>query len=252
MIGRVLLSTIMLQCAVSAAVVTHSWREGTLDLTLDDGFAQLEWISPVAFHFVRHWNVTPVGPPLIHHDPVLIALDDSGPVIRMTTRYLTVEIPANLSIQVRNGNTPVASITMERSGQDVGVRFSPMDHVYGLGGGASSTLDLHGTAVERAGGFFYTSNQYAVYLPSAQNVTYDLSKGSASMRNSGQIEFAFYHGASPKEMLEQHLTVAGQTEVTVDSLGLLRADRVPKEATKLADLKIDSWAALANLVRLLY
>lgn len=250
MFGRVFLTAIVLHYAVAADVVKHSWRDGTLDLTLDDGSAQLEWISPVAFHFVRHWNETPLGPAQIHHDPVLVALDDSGPLIRMTTRYLTVEIPASLSILVRNGNTQVASISMEHPGRDVEVLFSPMDHVYGLGGEASSTLDLHGQTVERAGGFFYTSNQYAVYLPSTQNVRYDLSKGSALLRNSGQLEFAFYHGTAPREMLEQHLAIAGQTEVTIDSLGLLRADRVPREATKL-DSKIDSWAALATLVRTL-
>src|SRR5271170_1409403 len=127
MFARVFLSAILLQCAVSAAIVKHSWHEGTLDLTLDDGSAQLEWISPVAFHFVRHWNATPAGPPQLHHDPVLVALDDSGPVIRMTTRYLTVEIPANLSIQVRNGTTQIASIVMERAGRDTEVHFSPMD-----------------------------------------------------------------------------------------------------------------------------
>jgi hypothetical protein len=251
MLGRVVLGTVVLQGALSAAVVTHSWREGTLDLKLDDGSARLEWISPVTFRVFRRWGGSAIESPQIKHDPVLVALDDSGPALRMTTRFLTVELSrANTSIQVRNGSTPVASISMERPSYDISVRFSPMDHVYGLGGGGSSTLDLHGMSVKQAGAFFYTSNGYGVYLPGAQVVTYDLMLGRAFLRNEDRIEFAFYHGGSPKEILEQHLTVAGQTEVTIDSLRLL-VDGVPKEATKLVDQKIDSWGALANLVRAL-
>ena len=37
---------------------------------------------------------------------------------------------------------------MERPGSGIAVRFSPMDHVYGLGGGGSPTLDLHGRTVK--------------------------------------------------------------------------------------------------------
>jgi hypothetical protein len=251
MVVRVFLTALILQSALSAAVVNHSWREGTLALTLDDGSARIEWVSPVAFRVFRRWGGGAVQHSDIMHDPVLVALEEIGPTLRMTTRYLTVEVSkANSSIQVRNGSTAVASISMEREGSDIEVRFSPMDHVYGLGGGGSPTLDLRGKTVEQANGFFYTSN-YGVFLPGKQPVTYDLSKGSAVAHKSDQIEFTLYHGGSLKEILEQHLTVAGQTEVTVDSLPLLRPERIPKEATKLPDAKIDSWSALGNLVRTL-
>jgi len=235
MIARVFLSALVLQAALPAAEVSHSWREGALDLNFDDGSARLEWVSPVAFRVFRRWGSGTLNHSQINHDPVLVALEDAGPVLRMTTRYLTVEVSkANPNIQVRNGSSPVASISLERAGQDIEVLFAPMDHVYGLGGGGSPTLDLHGKMVERANGFLYTSNGYGVYTPSPQPVIYDLAKGSAQARKADQIEFAFYYGASPKEILEQHLTVSGQTEVTIDSLPLLRPERLPKEATKLA------------------
>ena len=245
MLARVFWSALVLQTALSAAVVTHSWREGALDLNLDDGSVRIEWVSPVAFRVFRRWGAAPIERTQINHDPVLVALEETGSALRMTTRYLTVEVSkTNPSIQVRNGSTPVASISFQRMGADIEVRFSPMDHVYGLGGGGSATLDLHlhGKMIERANGYFYTNNGYAVFMPAKQTIMYDLTQGRALARQADQIEFTLYHGGSPKEMLEQHLTVAGQTEVTVDSLPLLRPDRVPKEATKLpSDLKIDSW-----------
>jgi hypothetical protein len=248
---RVLLKFLLLQCGLSGAVIDHSWREGSLDLRLDDGSARMEWVSPVAFRVVRQWGGSSLMSSEIKHDPVLVALDDSGPALKMTTRYLTVEVSkANLRMQVRNGATQVASLALERQAQNAELQFSPADHVYGLSAASSSTLDLRGQTVTQTNGFFYTAG-YALYVPSAQPVNFDLAKGIATFRNSSQIEFAFYHGVSPKELLEQHLTVAGQSEVTVDSLGVLRADRIPKEGTKLPDLKIDSWAALASLVRTL-
>lgn len=251
MLGRVALGAVIVQSAFSAAVVAHSWREGSLDLTLDDGAGRVEWISPVAFRVLRRWDAAPIDSLQIKHDPVLVALEDSGSVLKMTTRYLTLEVSkADAVVKVRNGSTPVASISMEKRGPDIEARFSPMDHVYGLGGGGSSALDLHDRKLEQANGFFYTNNGYGVYLPGKEVVAYDLAAGTALKRNAAQIEFAFYHGGAPKEILEQNLIVAGQTEVTIDSLALLRPERVPKEATKLGQ-KIDSWAALANLVRTL-
>jgi hypothetical protein len=239
------------QSAFSAAVVTHSWREGSLDLKLDDGAARLEWVSPVAFRVSRRWGTTPIDSTQIKHEPVLAALEDVGSILKMTTRYLTVEVSkADSSVRVRNGSTPIASIAMERRSSNIEVRFSPVDHIYGLGGDGSPTLDLRGRQLDQAGGFFYTSNGYGVYLPGKEVVTYDLVAGTALKRNADQVELAFYHGGAPKEILEQHLIVAGQTEVTVDSLPLLRPERIPKEATKLGQ-RIDSWAALANLVRTL-
>ena len=130
MLARVVLGAVILQGALSAAVVSHSWREGTLDLKLDDGSARLEWVSPMTFRVLRRWGAGSIDPSKINHDPVLVALDDSGAVLRMTTRYLTVEISgSDESIHVRNGSTPVASISIERPASDIEVRFSPIDHV---------------------------------------------------------------------------------------------------------------------------
>jgi hypothetical protein len=36
--------------------VSHQWRGSTLTLKLDDGAAELEWISGVAFRFTRTWG----------------------------------------------------------------------------------------------------------------------------------------------------------------------------------------------------
>ena len=97
MLARIVLVAMILQGTVSAAVLTHSWREGTLDLKLDDGMARVEWVSPVAFRVFRRWGAGPIDSSEIKHDPVLVALDDvaredAGAAFRMTTRYLTVEV----------------------------------------------------------------------------------------------------------------------------------------------------------------
>src|SRR5580692_2641801 len=124
MLARVFLSAVVLQAALSAAVLTHTWREGALDLNLDDGSARVEWISPVAVRVFRRWGTGLIDHSQINHDPVLVAIEDTDAALRMITRYLTVEVSkANLSIQVRNGSTPVASISMDRRSPDIEVRF---------------------------------------------------------------------------------------------------------------------------------
>jgi Glycosyl hydrolases family 31 len=240
---RLLLSA-MFAANLPAAVLSHTWRGSKLDLTLDDGSALVEWISPTSIRVARQWNATPTNLSKITHDPVLVALEDSPKSFVMKTRYITVEIPkANFGVQVRTGETPIASISVERTQ----TRFVPMEHVFGLKGNNSPTLDLHGQKIERANGLLLTSG-YGVYLPPPQIATYELDKGAIIAANSNAIEFLFYHGATPKEIFEQHLIATGYTEVADD---VLASFQIPKEATKLPDAKIDSWEALRSLVRTL-
>ena len=42
-----------LAVAAHGAVVSRDWGDGKLTLKLDDGAAEMEWISPVAFRFAR-------------------------------------------------------------------------------------------------------------------------------------------------------------------------------------------------------
>jgi len=234
-----------------AAVLSHTWRESKLDLTLDDGAARIEWISPNSFRVTRAWSSAPTSVSKIDHDPVLVAMEESPRAFVMRTRYITVEIPkAAFGVQVRSGDTSVASASIEHDRQLTSVTFSPIDHAYGLKGGSLPTLDLHGHTVENANGLFYTSNNYAISLPSPQTAAFDFDRNEMRVRNSNSIEFVFYHAASPKELFEQHAIAAGLTEIRDQALQIGAKDQLPKEATPLL-APMDSWEALQGLVRTL-
>jgi hypothetical protein len=60
------------------------------------------------------------------------------------------------------------------------------------------------------------------------------------------MDVAFYYGPSPKEIFEQHQKVIGRTQVSE-----LFAARLPSGAAPLPAMPLDSWGALAQLVRTL-
>src|SRR5437016_297023 len=144
MLARVLLSALLSHAVFGASVLSHRWLESKLDLNLDDGTAQIEWVSPTSIRVFRQWSATPSAQLQIKHDPMLVALEDLPAQIRMRTRYITVEISkANSQIQIRTGETLIVSINIERTA----VQLAPIDRVYGLRGGGSKTLDLRGKVV---------------------------------------------------------------------------------------------------------
>ena len=85
------------------AVVSHEWRGSTLTLKLDDGAAELEWISGVAFRFTRTWGEQADRLPAILHDATKVDLEARPDSFFMKTRYMNVELNrADLALRVRS------------------------------------------------------------------------------------------------------------------------------------------------------
>ncbi len=238
------------QATLSAAVLSHTWRESKLDLTLDDGSALVEWISPMSFRVARQWKSTARNVSKITHDPVLVAMEETPSAFLMRTRYVTVEVPkAKFGIEVRSDATPIASAAIEHSARFTEVRFSPIDRVYGLKGGGLPALNLHGKRVVSANGLFWTNNGYAVSLPPPQVASFDFARGAMRTKNTDSIEFVFHRAATPKELFEQYSIARGVTEVRDDALQITGEDRLPSEASPIfLDTAIGSWDGLRRLV----
>jgi Glycosyl hydrolases family 31 len=250
MLARLLAFGLLLSAVSPAAVSSHTWRESRLSLIADDGTAEIEWISPLAFRVARQWSATPAKATRIIHDPVLVSLEDLPQIFRMRTRYLTLEISkSDLGIQVLHDNGLLSSLRLTHTAQGTQTVITPVDKIYGLKGGDSPTLDLHGRTLERASGLFYSSRGYGVFTPDVAD--FNFATGSILRRSANASEFMFYYGPLPKEVLEQHLIVTGQTEVTSAALALLPENNLPDDALKLPFPKLDSWDSLAALVRTL-
>ncbi len=142
---RMLAGLLAVAASGNAAVVSQNWHDSRLSLQLDEGAAEIEWIGARSFRVARSWGENLPAFPKIVHDPVTTALEQAEGNPRMKTRYLTLDVDrSSLKLLVRNGETEIATITPTRGSGGVNVRLSPMEKVYGLGGGSTGRLNLHG------------------------------------------------------------------------------------------------------------
>jgi alpha-glucosidase (family GH31 glycosyl hydrolase) len=236
-----------------AAVVSRDWANGKLTLKLDDGTAEVEWISSVAVRFSRTWGpaLAPVLPK-IKHERVTPGFVDVSGGLTMRTKYLTFALNgADLSWQVSSGEAPVASGALVKTAAGAALRLGMAENerVFGLMGGTNARLNLRGEKLERRNGFFFTSAGYGIFMRSPERCVFDMTSGAVEAPGATSIEFMFYWGPTAKEILEQHQTVAGVTEVPSEALDVMPAERLPKEATPLPKTPLDSWDALGATIR---
>ncbi len=220
--------------ATQAAVVSRDWDAGTLTMRLDDGTAVMEWISPVAFRFARSWD-GPIGAlPKISHERLDPEFEEAASTITIRTKYLTVALDRNdLKLQVRSGQTPVTSVATEKGA--LRLAMPPEEKVFGLLGGDGGRLNVRAEKLDRRRGFFFTSAGYGMFVRTPERCIFNLPNGTVEMPGSGSIEYVFYYGPTPKEIMEQHWTVMRTAEEEVTP-------------TPVPKISIDSWAALRALV----
>jgi hypothetical protein len=243
-------AALLVTSAAPGAIISQNWREGMLTLQLDNGSAEIEWISPVAFRVARSWGGPLPSTTAIKHEPVLAAFEDASVGPQMRTRYLTVDFDrATLRIRVRNGDNPVAEAALTQTANSAELRLSPMAKIFGLSGGSSGQLNLHGERITRGNGFFFTSDGYGIFVRSPAKCLFDFNAGSIQASGATSMDFVFYYGPTPKEIIGQHQTVVGQVELKPETLALLTEGRLPASATPLPQQPISDWRGLADLVR---
>jgi hypothetical protein len=230
------------------AILSQNWHESKLTLEFDDGYAEIEWLTPAAFRVARSFGEPLAKPGNIAHYPVLAALEDAGADRRMRTRLLTVQMDAaGSTVSVRSREEEVARIALTRSTAGVQVSFGPSREFFGLRGGTDGGLNLAGRKLERNNGLLLTGNGYGLLMRYPQQARFDLAEGAAQASGRA-VDFAFYYGPSPKEIFEQHQTVTGRVELKGATLPVLSPAALQPEAAPLR-ANIADWASFAALVR---
>jgi glycosyl hydrolase family 31 len=238
--------------AAQGGIVSQDWSNGKLTLRLDDGVAELEWISSVAFRFARSWNATLASLPAIGHPALSPEMEQSAGTLTLRTKYLRVELDrTDLRLRMKNGENPLGGVAIERTPAGVELRLGlgANEKVFGLGDRSSPRLNLRGDKLERQHGFLFTNAGYGIFVRAPERCTFDLASGTVAAPGAQSMEFVFYYGPTAKEVFEQHETVIGPVELKKEVLAVLAADRLPPQATLLSKTPIDSWDALGALVR---
>lgn len=245
-------------CAIvmcRAGVVSRDWADGKLTLKLDDGTAEMEWLSATSFRFARSWTGPVASLPKITHDAISPDFDEAGSTITMRSRLLTVMLDrGDLSLQVRSRqNAAVATATTVHgaSGAELRIALRPEERTFGLLGGTTGKLNLRGEKLTRDRGFFFSSAGYGVFLRWPSRCVFDLTSGTVSAPGASSIDYLFYFGPTAKEVMEQHSDLDPLAEVRGDALDVLTRATLPKESTVLPAGAIQTWSDLTGLIRTL-
>jgi hypothetical protein len=227
--------------AVQAGVVARDWDAGKLTMRLDDGTAVMEWISPIAFRFARSWG-GPIGAlPPIAHEHIDPEFEESGSTITIRTKYLTAVLDrTDLKLQIKSGQTPVTSIALAKG--ELGLGMAPQEKVFGLLGGESGPLNVRAERLERRQGFFFTSAGYGIFVRTPERCVFNLPNGTVEMPQAGVIEYVFYYGPTPKEIMEQHWTVVRTAQEEVAPAPLPKAAMDSWPALRALVLKLNQWS----------
>jgi Glycosyl hydrolases family 31 len=221
--------------AAHAGVLSRDWENGKLALQLDDGVAEIEWITSTAFRYSRGVASLPVLPK-IKHDPVALEFEDTRDALKLRGRYMTVVVDkATAKLRVSANNETIATLSVEPASDGLALNVSPLGKIFGLAGPGDSQR-------------FFFSNGYGIFVRSPRVCTFD--RGTVRVL-SHSMDVIFYYGPTPKEIFEQHEGVTGRTEITGQSLLVPSSNLLPTAASPLPGSSLDSWDALATLVRTL-
>jgi hypothetical protein len=216
---RILAAAIGLLCASVYGQGVPVRLANTFELHLAQGSAQIEWISPSTFRFARNWGAPSGSAAPINTATVAVAVEDLGARLRFRTRYLTVELAKDagrLDIQAREG--ALASATLHHEGALVAIEntVTASERFYGLGSRPTTNLDLRGSLVEAKKPFLISSAGYGEYFRTPGAYTFDLASSRPDRWRTtvpgDRVEFFFYYGPSPKEILTEHLVAAAEAE----------------------------------------
>lgn len=263
MLGRIVAGLVFASGVLLAnAIVSFYIRNGIATVKLDDGTARLEWISSSSFRFARDWGEAATWLRPVAHDPVPVDTEERVGKFVMKTKHLVVEIDkqdSRIKVLAADGHTLLSEPAPPRKEQAklvVERAIANGERFYGLGRDTGGALDLRGRSFVTTTAFLFSSAGYGQYFPGGAELRFDLGAARADWwrmeRQGDSLEYFFYYGPSPKEILEQHLAVTGQSgDFDYHVLRVMRPAAVPREATRVPASPINSWQALRDHVRLL-
>ena len=229
-------------------------------LKLSDGGGEVEWISPSSFRFARFWGPAKVRLRPIKQEAIKVTAEESKSHLQFSTRHLKVEVEkSGLRFRVKTTDGPVmedaAEIRRENDGIVIERDAPAKERYYGLGPRIAASVDLRGQRIRAAKPFMISSLGYGEYHAAPGTYIYDLAglrpdRRRITIEGGNRVEFFFYYGPTPKEILEEHAAVAGRIQSPDSSkFAILAADQVPKAATVLSAPGEGAWTTLRDSIR---
>lgn len=214
--------------AAVATLLSFAPHGNRIELQLDHGSAELEWVTASTFRFRRVLSGRLPDVKSKETEAVAIQADDVPGAVRLRSKYLDVTIQKHgLLVRVRklDGSTLLADLSEPRS-EAAGVtweRQSPAGaQLYGLGPRVDAVFDLHGKSVRAEVPFLLSTSGYGEYHAGAGGYHFDFTSDDRYRIQGSEIDYFFYYGPSPKEIFDEHRYAHGTAEpwqVSADRFG---------------------------------
>jgi hypothetical protein len=225
--------------ATLLACIPHGNR---IELQLDRGGAELLWVTPSTFRFRRALNGFLPELPAADRDPVRMVIDDTPGELRLRSQFLDVAISKHgLLLRVRRADgAPLMTDLSEPAPAPGGVAWDrqalPGVEFYGLGPSTGPDLGLRGKMVRAEVPLLISTAEYGEYHPGLGSYRFDFTAPDRYRIVAPGIDYFFYYGPTPKEILEEHNAV-----------------RPAAEAWPVSSERFGSWSTLrASLLRLVH
>lgn len=202
------------QAVGGVTVLSHTRENNHVHLRLNEGAAEMEWLSPSAYRFRRCFTgvLRQFDGPA--REPVALEVAETPEELVFSTRYLRVRMRKNgLLIKVAKADgSPVMEDLSEAQSQE-GVlawdRAAPWGvEFYGLGPRSDSGLNARGQRLQASVPFLISTAGYGECHFALGRYIFDLrspDRYRIEVHGASEIDHSFYFGPTPKEILEEHL-----------------------------------------------
>src|ERR1039457_5782014 len=213
--------------ATLLACVPHGNR---IELQLDRGGAELLRMTPSTFRFRRALDGFLPELPAADRDPVRTVIDDTPRAVRLRSQFLDIAISKHgLLLRVRRvDGVPLMTDLSEPGPAAGGVTWDRQEpagaEFYGLGPSTDPDLGLRGKMVRAEVPLLISTAEYGEYHPGLGSYRFDFTAPGRYRIVAPGIDYFFYYGPTPKEILEEHNAVRPAAEawpVSSDRFGSL-------------------------------
>lgn len=200
--------------AAVATLLSFAPHGNRLELTLDQGAAELVWLSPTTFHYRRTLE-GPLVPSAESRAAVQSQIDDTPGAIRVRTQAIEVTIQKHgLLLRVRRADgAPLMTDLTEPRASGAGVEWDRQTltgvRYYGLGPRESTTFDLRGKVQAADAPFLYSTAGCAEFHPTAGAYRFDFTADDRVRIHAPAVDYYFYYGPRLKQTLEAHGNMRG-------------------------------------------
>lgn len=226
----------------AVVLLAAGWvREGNLYRS-PAGDAELEWVSESSFRLARARQGKLERRKAWSRDALSVAVREQPASLHFRTRYLEVEISKEtLALEARDDQgrqvwRQLAGPAAQGAGMALEAAASPDERFFGLGTEAAGGLDRRGRVIETGRPFLLSSAGYGLYFPAPGRYIMDLAAGAPdrvrmALGKADRLEYFFYLGPTPKEVLEQHSGVEKAAKAwNAEDFRVLAPGRLPAYA----------------------